>query len=66
MKIVKLPDFVGEILSKQKEDKNIKKLKRNFKQEKICIIPSFFKFLIFMKKQKKEFGVILRTFGIDL
>lgn len=30
------------------------------------IIPSFFRMLIFLRKQKKEFAIAFRTYGVDL
>ena len=37
-----------------------------FGEGKYHIIPSFFRTLIFLKKQKREFAVCFRTFGKDL
>lgn len=37
-----------------------------FGEGKYHIIPSFFRMLIYLKKQKREFSVCFRTFGIDL
>ena len=34
-----------------------------FGEGKYHIIPSFFRTLIFLKKQKREFSVVFRTFG---
>ena len=30
------------------------------------LIPSFFRLLIFLKKSKREFSIVFRTFGLDL
>ena len=37
-----------------------------FGEGKYHLIPSFFRTLIFLKKQKREFAVVFRTFGEDL
>ena len=37
-----------------------------FGEGKYHLIPSFFRTLIFLKKQKREFSVCFRTFGNDL
>jgi len=37
-----------------------------FGEGKYHIIPSFFRTLIFLKKQKREFAVCFRTFGHDI
>lgn len=37
-----------------------------FGEGKYHLIPSFFRTLIFLKKQKREFSVVFRTFGHDL
>lgn len=37
-----------------------------FGQGNYHIIPSFFRMLMFLKKQKKEFAVAFRTFGSEL
>jgi hypothetical protein len=37
-----------------------------FGEGKYHLIPSFFRLLIFLKKQKREFSVIFRTYGSDL
>jgi hypothetical protein len=43
-----------------------KMLMQMFGEGKYHIIPSFFRTLIFLKKQKREFSVCFRTFGEDL
>lgn len=43
-----------------------KYLMEMFGEGKYHIIPSFFRLLIFLKKQKREFSVCFRTFGHDL
>jgi len=45
------------------DQKNLMEL---FGEGKYHLIPSFFRTLIFLKKQKREFSVIFRTFGEDL
>ena len=54
----------------EKSEKNIfeilENLSENFKDNKICIVPSFYKLLIFLRKNKIEFSIIFRTFGNDL
>jgi hypothetical protein len=37
-----------------------------FGEGKYHLIPSFFRTLIFLKKQKREFSICFRTFGKDL
>jgi hypothetical protein len=37
-----------------------------FSEGKYHIIPGFFKTLMYLKKQKREFAIIFRTFGVDL
>ena len=37
-----------------------------FGEDKFHIIPSFFRTLIFLKKQKRDFSICFRTFGEDL
>ena len=37
-----------------------------FGEGRYHIIPSFFRMLMFLKKQKKEFSVTFRTFGSEL
>lgn len=37
-----------------------------FGEGKYHIIPSFFKMLIYLKKQKREFAVVFRTYGKEL
>lgn len=37
-----------------------------FGEGKYHLIPSFFRTLIYLKKAKKEFSVVFRTFGADL
>lgn len=39
---------------------------RIFNEGRYHIIPSFFRTLMYLKKQKKEFAVVFRTFGVDL
>jgi len=36
---------------------------RIFNEGRYHIIPSFFRTLMYLKKQKKEFAVVFRTFG---
>ena len=43
-----------------------KNLLTMFGEGKYHLIPSFFRTLIFLKKQKREFGVLFRTFGKEL
>jgi len=37
-----------------------------FGEGRFHLIPSFFRTLIYLKKQKREFSVVFRTFGEDL
>jgi hypothetical protein len=37
-----------------------------FKDGHYYLIPSFFRTLMYLKKQKKEFAISFRTFGVDL
>jgi hypothetical protein len=45
------------------EQKNLMEM---FGEGKYHIIPSFFRTLVFLKKQKREFAVVFRTYGKDL
>ena len=45
------------------DQKNLMEL---FGEGKYHICPSFFRTLIYLKKQKREFSVVFRTFGDDL
>ena len=75
MRITNLPKYITEYYRKL-EDQNdslnktlqevLQNLKKNFKENKICILPSFYKLLIYLRKNKIEFGIIFRTFGNDL
>lgn len=37
-----------------------------FGEGKYHLIPSFFRMLIYLKKAKREFAIVFRTFGEDL
>lgn len=50
--------------SKEKEDFKI--LMTIFGEGKYHLVPSFFRTLIYLKKAKKEFSILFRTFGGDL
>ena len=77
-KIIKnltLPKYIQEYYEKAEQSKEgsddrhddvLQTLKENFSENKLCIFPSFYKFLIYLRKQKIEFGLIVRTFGSDL
>lgn len=41
-------------------------MRDNFEEDKVCLLPSFLKFLVYLRKNKIEFGLIFRTFGRDL
>jgi hypothetical protein len=43
-----------------------KLLKNMFDEGKYHLLPSFFRTLIYLKKAKREFGVVFRTFGSDM
>ena len=63
-------DDDGDNKGKKKKDEgklseDQKMLLTLFGEGKYHIIPSFFRTLIFLKKQKREFAVIFRTFGKD-
>jgi hypothetical protein len=45
------------------EQKNLMAI---FGEGKYHLIPSFFRTMIFLKKQKREFSICFRTFGKDL
>ena len=45
------------------EQKNLMEM---FGEGKYHLVPSFFRMLIYMKKQKREFAVVFRTFGKEL
>ena len=74
MKNLTLPKFVQDIFNKPEDQLNmddnlvkvIKSLSENFNSSQILILPSFFKFLVYLKKQKIEFALVIRTFGQDL
>ena len=54
---------IAERVRKAEETKMVYKL---FKEGRYHLIPGFFRTLMFLKKQKKEFSVVFRTFGVDL
>lgn len=61
----------GDNKGKKKKDEgklseDQKMLLTLFGEGKYHIIPSFFRTLIFLKKQKREFAVVFRTFGKDI
>lgn len=43
-----------------------KSLMKIFGEGKYHLIPSFYRTMIFLKKQKREFSICFRTFGKDL
>lgn len=43
-----------------------KMLMKMFGEGKYHLIPSFFRTLIYLKKQKREFSVVFRTYGSEL
>lgn len=47
----------------EKGNEEIKTLMALFGEGKYHLIPSFFRTLIYLKKAKKEFAVVFRTFG---
>ena len=75
IKNLSLPKFVQEHYEKVessrdaseiREDEVLSTLKDNFAENRLHIFPSFYKFLIYLRKQKAEFGLIARTFDSDL
>lgn len=74
IKILTLPKYLQECYDKMEQEKEgddrqdevLYMLKDNFADNKLCIFPSFFKFLVYLRKQKIEFGIVLRTFDADL
>lgn len=49
-----------------KENNEFKLLHEIFKDGKYHLIPSFFRTLIYLKKAKREFAVVFRSFGADI
>lgn len=49
-----------------KSNEEAKILLNMFSEGKYHLIPSFFRTLIYLKKAKKEFAIVFRTFGEDL
>ncbi len=75
LRVTNLSKFLAEAYQRIEQDIKFKdpefrellvSLSDNFKENKICILPSFYKFLLYLKKNKKEYGVLFRTFGRDL
>eukprot|EP00347_Sterkiella_histriomuscorum_P008273 403345711 len=50
----------------EKGNEEVKTLMNLFGEGKYHLIPSFFRTLIYLKKAKKEFSIVFRTFGQDL
>lgn len=59
-------DEDGEQKEKNELTDDQKLLMTMFGEGKYHLIPAFFRLLIFLKKQKREFAVCFRTFGKDL
>lgn len=59
-------DDVPDASGNEKLTDDQKKMMQMFGEGKYHLIPSFFRTLIFLKKQKREFAVCFRTFGTDL
>ena len=58
-----------KVLHNKEEDKSNQdyKIKMDlFGEGKYHLIPSFFRTLIYLKKAKREFSILFRTFGEDL
>jgi hypothetical protein len=49
-----------------KANEDFKMLMLIFGEGKYHLVPSFFRTLIYLKKAKKEFSILFRTFGADL
>ena len=67
----------GDNEDQQSDDEDVKKEKERLANEKRLLrelygegryhlVPSFFRTLMYLKKQKKEFSVIFRSFGTEL
>ena len=39
---------------------------KNFENNKHNFFPSFFKFLIYLRKNKKEFAIVLRSLNVNI
>ena len=67
-----IPEDEDEDLGKTKKpdeekgNEEIKIMMQLFGEGKYHLIPSFFRTLIYLKKAKKEFAIVFRTFGEDL
>lgn len=75
MEHLELPDHLQDYYKKANKHSNTKStdsdeilltLQNNFSENKICIFPSLYKFLIYLYKENVQFSVVLRTFGTDL
>ena len=56
----------GEVLEDENLDKIYQDLKGSFSEGKYSIIPSFFRMMIQLKKIKREFAIVFRSFSKDL
>ena len=75
IKVLTLPRPVLETLRKIKDgdqledealDKIYRELESNFSEGKYCLIPSFFRMMMSLKKIKREFAIVFRSFKQDL
>ena len=64
--VAKLSKFVESKITKDDDAvAGAMKSLRNFTEDKLCLTPSFLKFLVYLRKSKIEFGLLFRTFGRD-
>lgn len=74
-KCLALPKFLSEAYKKLDQGTNLddaelqkvmEKFRSNFSEEQYFIVPSFYKLIIYLRKIKKEFGLVLRSFDHSL
>ena len=74
-KSLTLPKFLSEAYKKLDQGSNMddaelqkimEKFRTNFAEEQYFIVPSFYKLIIYLRKIKKEFGLVLRSFDHNL
>jgi hypothetical protein len=73
-KALTLPKFLTEAFKKMDQGSNLddvdtqrllEKFRDNFCEDQYYILPSFYKLIIYLRKIKKEFAILFRSFGND-
>ena len=71
---LQLPGFITKILRNQSSQDSsdndfvqaVLDMEENFCEDQVCILPSFYNFLSYLKNNKINFSLVIRTFGRDL